>query len=124
MSEDISEADKAANDLVNTLKASNDDLCLHLGARLDLMEARLVEAFRQSASRVESPSVLLNAELLKTAQEITGVEEPEALVSLALKTLIEHESAGRLALLGGNMPGFPQIPRRRSVRRKPGEHGD
>jgi hypothetical protein len=122
MSEDISETLKTTNDILSTLNATIGDLCLLVGASLDL--ARRIEAFRQSTARVESASVLVDTELFKTAQEITGVEQAEALVSLALRTLIERESARRLAALGGTMPDFPQIPRRRSVRRKPSKRGD
>jgi Arc/MetJ family transcription regulator len=58
-------------------------------------------------------TLTLDDELIKQAQEYTGIEEKSALVRKALKTLIELEASRRLALLGGSMPDFPQIPRRR-----------
>ena len=61
-------------------------------------------------------TIALDDDLVRTAQEFTGVEEKTALVREALKALIERESARRLASLGGSMPGLKSIPRRR-VRR-------
>jgi hypothetical protein len=65
----------------------------HIRARMDQMEATLIEAFRKSAARIESPLVIVDAELLLKAKEITGVEQGEALVAVALRTLIEHEAS-------------------------------
>ena len=59
-------------------------------------------------------TIALDDELLRTAQEFTGVEEKTALIREALKALIQRESARRLAALGGSMPGLKNIPRRRS----------
>jgi Arc/MetJ family transcription regulator len=61
-------------------------------------------------------TIALDDELLRTAQEYTGVEEKTALIREALKALIERESARRLAALGGSMPGLKSIPRRRPSR--------
>jgi len=58
-------------------------------------------------------TVALDDELVRTAQEFTGVEEKAALLREALKALIERESARRLAALGGTMPQLGKIPRRR-----------
>jgi len=58
-------------------------------------------------------TISLDDDLVRTAQEFTGVEEKTALIREALKALIERESARRLAALGGSAPDFPQIPRRR-----------
>jgi len=58
-------------------------------------------------------TVALDDELVRTAQEFTGVEEKTALIREALKALIERESARRLASLGGSMPSLKKIPRRR-----------
>jgi Arc/MetJ family transcription regulator len=58
-------------------------------------------------------TIALDDELVRTAQEFTGVEEKTALVREALKALIERESSRRLAALGGTMPGLKKIPRRR-----------
>jgi Arc/MetJ family transcription regulator len=62
-------------------------------------------------------TIALDDDLIRTAQEFTGVEEKTALIREALKALIERESARRLAALGGSMPGLKNIPRRR-----PGKH--
>jgi Arc/MetJ family transcription regulator len=57
-------------------------------------------------------TLALDDDLLRLAQEFTGVEEKTALIREALKALIERESARRLASLGGTMPGLKSIPRR------------
>jgi len=58
-------------------------------------------------------TLALDDELVRTAQEYTGVSEKTALIREALKALIERESARRLAALGGSMPGLKNVPRRR-----------
>jgi Arc/MetJ family transcription regulator len=62
-------------------------------------------------------TVALDDDLVRTAQEFTGVAEKTALIREALKALIERESARRLASLGGTMPGLKDIPRRRGARK-------
>jgi Arc/MetJ family transcription regulator len=59
-------------------------------------------------------TVALDDELVRVAQEFTGVAEKTALLREALKALIERESARRLAALGGTMPELKSIPRRRT----------
>jgi len=59
-------------------------------------------------------TVALDDELVRVAQEFTGVAEKSALLREALKALIERESARRLAALGGTMPEVKRIPRRRA----------
>jgi Arc/MetJ family transcription regulator len=59
-------------------------------------------------------TLALDDDLVRTAQEFTGVTEKTALVREALKALIERESARRLAALGGTMPELENIPRRRA----------
>jgi Arc/MetJ family transcription regulator len=49
-------------------------------------------------------TVALDDDLVRLAQEYTGVAEKTALIREALKALIERESARRLASLGGTMP--------------------
>jgi len=61
-------------------------------------------------------TIALDEDLIRTAQEFTGVAEKTALIREALKALIERESARRLAALGGTMPGLNSIPRRRPNR--------
>jgi Arc/MetJ family transcription regulator len=58
-------------------------------------------------------TITLDDELVRTAQEYTGITEKAALVREALKSLIERESYRRLAALGGTMPELEDIPRRR-----------
>jgi len=58
-------------------------------------------------------TLALDDDLIRTAQQFTGVSEKTALVREALKALIERESARRLAALGGTMPALKPIPRRR-----------
>ncbi len=58
-------------------------------------------------------TLALDDDLVRTAQELTGMVEKTALVREALKSLIERESYRRLAALGGTMPELEDIPRRR-----------
>ncbi len=58
-------------------------------------------------------TLALDDDLIRIAQEFTGLAEKTALVKEALKALIERESARRLAALGGTMPELEDIPRRR-----------
>jgi Arc/MetJ family transcription regulator len=61
-------------------------------------------------------TIALDDDLIRTAQEFTGVEEKTALIREALKALIERESARRLAALGGSMPRLKNTSRRRPAR--------
>ncbi|MDZ7685706.1 MAG: type II toxin-antitoxin system VapB family antitoxin [Gammaproteobacteria bacterium] len=54
----------------------------------------------------------IDDELLEAARQITGVQEKAALVREGLRTLIERESARRLARLGGSEPQLQDVPRR------------
>ena len=58
-------------------------------------------------------TLALDDDLVRIAQEFTGVGEKTALVREALKALIERESARRLASLGGSSPKSTRIRRRR-----------
>jgi Arc/MetJ family transcription regulator len=59
-------------------------------------------------------TIALDDELIRAAQEYTGVMEKSALMREALKALIEREAARRLAELGGAAPGMASIPRRKA----------
>ncbi len=59
-------------------------------------------------------TLALDDDLVKLAQEFTGVAEKTALMREALKALIQREAARRLAALGGTMPELEDIPRRRA----------
>lgn len=58
-------------------------------------------------------TVTLDEELLKEAEELTGISERSKLIRDGLEALIQREAARRLARLGGTMPDFEDIPRRR-----------
>jgi Arc/MetJ family transcription regulator len=59
-------------------------------------------------------TIALDDDLVRIAQEFTGVEEKATLIREALKALIQRESARRLAALGGTMPELKRVPRRRA----------
>ena len=56
----------------------------------------------------------IDAEILKKASQLTGVEEKTSLVRMGLEALIARESAVRLAELGGTEKKLRPIRRRRS----------
>jgi Arc/MetJ family transcription regulator len=58
-------------------------------------------------------TLALDDELIAKAKDFTGLQEKSALVREALKALIEHESARRLARLDGTEPDLRRIARRR-----------
>jgi Arc/MetJ family transcription regulator len=57
-------------------------------------------------------TVTIDDELLAKAEKYTGLKERTALLNKALKTLVEVEAGGRLALLGGSSPRA-KLPLRR-----------
>ena len=57
--------------------------------------------------------------LLTEARRLTGIAEKTELVRAGLESLIERESARRLARLGGVQPNPPPAPRRRPPGRPP-----
>ena len=59
-------------------------------------------------------TVALDDELVRTAQEYTGITEKSALLKKALKALIHFEASRRLAALGGTEPDLEDIPRLRA----------
>lgn len=60
-------------------------------------------------------TINLDDELIKEAQELTGIEERTALIHEALRSLIAIEAGRRLARLGGSDPHASVAPRRRRV---------
>ncbi|NNN16379.1 MAG: type II toxin-antitoxin system VapB family antitoxin [Acidimicrobiaceae bacterium] len=60
-------------------------------------------------------TLALDDDLIAEAQRLTGTPEKSALVSEALRALIERESARRLARLGGSEPRLDRVPRRRPL---------
>ena len=59
-------------------------------------------------------TVNLDDELLRQAQQLSGIPERTQLLRAALQALVERESARRLVLLGGSDPTLTLPPRRRS----------
>jgi Arc/MetJ family transcription regulator len=59
-------------------------------------------------------TIALDDDLVRTAQEYTGVTEKSALMRAALKALIHMEASRRLAALGGTDPNLEDIPRKRA----------
>lgn len=58
-------------------------------------------------------TITLDDELVAKATELTGIDERNALVRHALKTLIAAEASRRLARLGGSDPNAWAPERRR-----------
>jgi Arc/MetJ family transcription regulator len=59
-------------------------------------------------------TITVSDDLVARAAELTGRDEPSALMRLGLEALVERESARRLALLGGSDPGASAPPRERT----------
>ena len=59
-------------------------------------------------------TINIDEELLTKARRLTGINGRTELVRAGLRSLIERESARRLAQLGGSQPQLEEIPRRRS----------
>lgn len=57
--------------------------------------------------------MIIDAELLDRARELTGIREKTALVRAGLEALIAREAGKRLAALGGTHREMASIPRRR-----------
>ena len=58
-------------------------------------------------------TVVLDDDLVKTAEEFTGITERTPLLRKARQALIHLEASQRLALLEGTMPDLKGIPRLR-----------
>ena len=54
----------------------------------------------------------INDEIYERASKLTGITEKTQLLHEGLKTLIERESAKRLAKLGGSSPKAESVRRR------------
>jgi Arc/MetJ family transcription regulator len=59
-------------------------------------------------------TVALDDELIRKAQELSGVTERTALLREALKALIHLEASRRLAAVGGTEPNLKPIKRTRA----------
>ncbi len=60
-------------------------------------------------------TVTLDDELLARAEQLCGDLERSALLEESLRSLVQRESAKRLAALGGSDPALEPIPRRPSA---------
>lgn len=58
-------------------------------------------------------TLIIDAELLDRARELTGIREKTALVRAGLEALIAREAGKRLAALGGSHREMASVPRRR-----------
>lgn len=58
-------------------------------------------------------TVALDSELVRKAQNLTGIDENSALIEEALKALVQLTTSRRLMALGGPVPELKDIPRRR-----------
>ena len=79
----------------------------------------LLAALLTSTDAVYVPmkaTVARDDELVRIAQEFTGAADKSTLLREALKSLVERDSARRLASLGRTMPELKRIPRRRANR--------
>jgi hypothetical protein len=59
-------------------------------------------------------TVILKEDLVRKAQEATGIKEKTALIHKGLEALIEQAAVERLIKLGGEAPHAKVPPRRRS----------
>ena len=59
-------------------------------------------------------TLIIDADLVTNAKNMTGILETTSLVREGLKLLISREAARRLARLGGSEPDLEAPPRRRS----------
>ena len=58
-------------------------------------------------------TITLDDDLIRTAQQYSGVMERTALIREALNALIEREASRRLSALEGTMPGLEPVRRLR-----------
>ena len=59
-------------------------------------------------------TVSIDDEVIREAQELSGITENAALIREALQALIQRESARQLIQLGGTAPGMEAVSRRQS----------
>jgi Arc/MetJ family transcription regulator len=73
-------------------------------------------------------TLVLDDDLMARASKLTGVNEKTRLLHMGLEALIHRESSRRLSALGGVMPDFTVVPRRKtedmiSVAEEPAKYG-
>jgi Arc/MetJ family transcription regulator len=74
------------------------------------IETMLLYAYKGDPMRT---TIALDDELVRQAENYTGIKEKAALVREALTRLVRNEAARRLAALGGSDPKAAAAPRRR-----------
>jgi hypothetical protein len=60
-------------------------------------------------------TLIIDADLIERARELTGIQDMTALVKAGLEALIARDAGKRLAALGGSNPRLARIPRRRTA---------
>jgi Arc/MetJ family transcription regulator len=70
-------------------------------------------SMRQGRTTVRT-TLALDDDLVAEAERLTGTTQKTVLIRMALRALIERESAQRLARLGGSEPALTAAPRRRA----------
>ena len=73
----------------------------------------LIDAYELAIVICMRTTLILNEDLLREAQRLTGLGEKTAVVHAGLEALIARESARRLAALGGSQRGLRPGRRRR-----------
>jgi Arc/MetJ family transcription regulator len=58
-------------------------------------------------------TITIDDELLKDAQEFSGIKEKSAVINEALRWFVAREAGKRLAKLGGTVPDFDVTPSRK-----------
>jgi Arc/MetJ family transcription regulator len=58
-------------------------------------------------------TVTIDGELLKDAQDFSGISGTSAVINEALRIFVAREAGKRLARMGGTAPDFEAPPRRR-----------
>jgi Arc/MetJ family transcription regulator len=82
-------------------------------ALLDICHTKLHHLMQSDAGNPMRTTVTLDDDLIRRAQEVTGIIDRSALLNEALTRLIQQEAARRLIMLGGSAPDLKAPPRRR-----------
>ena len=80
------------------------------------LNSQLTTAYKTCIYMHMRTTLNIDDKMLEKASLLTGIKEKTSLVRLGLEALIAHESAKRLARLGGTEKELSSIPRRRSIK--------
>jgi len=97
--------------------SSPDPLPFSFNSRANLFQTRffaLTRAYDSCIFICMRTTLNIDDQIMSQASRLTGVGEKTKLVHMGLRSIIEQESARRLAKLGGTEPGLKPGPRRRS----------